>query len=183
MHAVTAHPLCVAHDGRVPTARPPVPGRRAGLRRALRASGHTPDRTGALETACLAWLAGVLVEIAGRAGDARTAKLLADEASATLTALAPVPVRETATVAPLAAPLTPPSTAAFTAPFTAPLTRRELVVLRELQENENVPLRQIADSLHVSLNTVRSQTRSVYRKLGVSSRSQALHRARELHLV
>lgn len=169
MHAVTAHPLCVAHDGRVPTARPPVPGRRAGLRRALRASGHAPDRTDALETACLVWLAGVLVEIAGKAADARTAKLLADEASAALTAVAPVPA------APLAA--------SFTAPLTAPLTRRELVVLRELRENENVPLRRIADSLHVSLNTVRSQTRSVYRKLGVSSRSQALHRARELHLL
>ncbi|WAL96464.1 LuxR C-terminal-related transcriptional regulator [Streptomyces sp. Je 1-369] len=48
---------------------------------------------------------------------------------------------------------------------------------------ENATLRGIADSLHVSHNTVRSQTRSVYRKLGVSSRSQALCRARELELL
>ncbi|MFI7320544.1 response regulator transcription factor [Streptomyces venezuelae] len=171
MLAVTVFPVPAAHDGRVAAARPPVPGpgagprgagrRRARLRTVLRASGHAPDRTDALETACLVWLAGVLVEIAGRAGDARTAKLLADEAAASLATLTVGPAGPTA--------------------LAAPLTRRELVVLRALQEN--VPLRGIADSLHVSLNTVRSQTRSVYRKLGVSSRPQALHRARELRLL
>ncbi|WP_409240519.1 LuxR C-terminal-related transcriptional regulator [Streptomyces sp. PA5.6] len=204
MPAVTVYLIPAAHDGRAPTARPPAPGhrtglrgagrRRARLRTALRAAGHAPDRTEALEAACLVWLAGVLVEIAGRAGDARTAKLLADEAAATLAAVSATPqsaTRQSATslpAAPLpATPLTPAPAeptalaAPLSAPLAAPLTRRELVVLHALQED--VSLRGIADSLHVSLNTVRSQTRSVYRKLGVGSRSQALHRARELRLL
>ncbi|QES42500.1 hypothetical protein DEJ49_17325 [Streptomyces venezuelae] len=195
MPAVTVYLIPAAHDGRAPTARPPAPGRRTGLRgagrrrarlrTALRAAGHAPDRTEALEAACLVWLAGVLVEIAGRAGDARTAKLLADEAAATLAAVSATPqsaTRQPATPLPATSLFPAPAEpTAPTAPLTAPLTRRELVVLHALQED--VSLRGIADSLHVSLNTVRSQTRSVYRKLGVGSRSQALHRARELRLL
>ena len=43
--------------------------------------------------------------------------------------------------------------------------------------------REIAESLDVSRNTVKTQAICVYRKLGVSSRSAAIDRASELGLV
>jgi LuxR family maltose regulon positive regulatory protein len=63
----------------------------------------------------------------------------------------------------------------------AALSERELAVLRALTG----PLseRDIARELYVSRNTVHSHTRSIFRKLGVSSRSDAVRRAHELELV
>lgn len=58
----------------------------------------------------------------------------------------------------------------------SPLTRRERVVLSNL--TEEVTLEQIASKLFVTRNTVKSQVRSVYRKLGVSTRSEAVEWAR-----
>jgi ATP/maltotriose-dependent transcriptional regulator MalT len=43
--------------------------------------------------------------------------------------------------------------------------------------------REIGDQLYLSRNTVHSHTRSIYRKLGVSSRADAVRRARELGLL
>jgi LuxR family maltose regulon positive regulatory protein len=43
--------------------------------------------------------------------------------------------------------------------------------------------RDIARELYLSHNTVHSHTKSIYTKLGVSSRSKALRRARELELL
>jgi LuxR family maltose regulon positive regulatory protein len=43
--------------------------------------------------------------------------------------------------------------------------------------------RDIGRELYLSYNTIHSHTRSIYRKLGVSSRAEALERARELGLV
>jgi len=57
-----------------------------------------------------------------------------------------------------------------------PLTRRERVVLAEL--DEDTTLEQIATRLFVTRNTVKSQVRSVYRKLGVSTRADAVEAAR-----
>ena len=56
------------------------------------------------------------------------------------------------------------------------LTRRERVVLGELAED--VTLEEIAQRLFVTRNTVKSQVRSVYRKIGVSTRSEAVAWAR-----
>jgi LuxR family transcriptional regulator, transcriptional regulator of spore coat protein len=53
-----------------------------------------------------------------------------------------------------------------------PLTRREIVVLQEL--SEDVTLEEIATKLFVTRNTVKSQVRSLYRKLGVSTRADAV---------
>jgi LuxR family transcriptional regulator, maltose regulon positive regulatory protein len=63
----------------------------------------------------------------------------------------------------------------------APLTERELVVLRLLP----TPLstREIGRQLHVSVNTVRSQVRAIYRKLQVTSRAEAVAEARQLGLL
>jgi LuxR family transcriptional regulator, maltose regulon positive regulatory protein len=61
------------------------------------------------------------------------------------------------------------------------LTAAELRLLPLLATHLPVP--EIAAELFVSPNTVRSQTMSVYRKLGTSSRSQAVARSRELGLL
>lgn len=55
---------------------------------------------------------------------------------------------------------------------TVSLTRRERVVLAEL--GEDVTLEEIATRLFVTRNTVKSQVRSVYRKIGVSTRAGAV---------
>jgi DNA-binding CsgD family transcriptional regulator len=44
-------------------------------------------------------------------------------------------------------------------------------------------LLQIAATLYISRNTVKTQLRSVYQKLGVTSRSQAIKRAIDLRLL
>jgi len=62
----------------------------------------------------------------------------------------------------------------------APLTDAELRVLRLLPTTSYV---QMAAALYISHNTVRSHLRSIYRKLGVSSRSEAIERAVEVHLL
>jgi len=61
------------------------------------------------------------------------------------------------------------------------LSGRELVVLRMLRG----PLseRDIGRELYLSHNTIHSHTKSIYRKLGVSSRRQAVLRAHALHLL
>ncbi len=61
---------------------------------------------------------------------------------------------------------------ASTTPLAEPLTRRELVVLGHL--SEDVTLEEIATTLFVTRNTVKSQVRSLYRKLGVSTRADAV---------
>lgn len=53
------------------------------------------------------------------------------------------------------------------------LTRREIAVLQALALG-GAPLAEIAALLHVSLNTVKSQLRTVYRKLEVDNRRDAL---------
>jgi len=52
------------------------------------------------------------------------------------------------------------------------LTRRERIVLAHL--SDNLTLEAIASQLWVSRNTVKSQVRSVYRKIGVSTRAEAV---------
>ena len=46
----------------------------------------------------------------------------------------------------------------------------------------HLSFREMGERLHVSRHTVKSQALSVYRKLGVSSRSQAVQRMQELGL-
>ena len=62
-----------------------------------------------------------------------------------------------------------------------PLSARELDVLRLLGTDLDGP--DIARELIVSLNTVRTHTKSIYAKLGVNSRRAAVRRARELDLL
>ena len=62
-----------------------------------------------------------------------------------------------------------------------PLTERERRVLQLL--TSDLSERDIGHELYVSHNTVHSHVRSIYRKLGVSSRAHALQRTRELSLL
>jgi LuxR family transcriptional regulator, maltose regulon positive regulatory protein len=61
------------------------------------------------------------------------------------------------------------------------LTERELSVLRLLAGE--LSRREIAEALFVSLDTVKTHTRGIYRKLGASTREEAVRRAREAGLV
>ena len=61
------------------------------------------------------------------------------------------------------------------------LSERELEILALL--SGELTRREIAASLFVSFNTVQTHVRSIYRKLGVVSRAQAVARARELGLI
>ncbi|MGO9504986.1 MAG: LuxR C-terminal-related transcriptional regulator [Streptosporangiaceae bacterium] len=61
------------------------------------------------------------------------------------------------------------------------LTDRELRVLRLL--TGDLSERDIGQQLYVSHNTVHSHVRSIYRKLGVSSRAHAVERTRELRIL
>lgn len=61
------------------------------------------------------------------------------------------------------------------------LSERELVVLRALADGTE--LAEVAAHLHVSHNTVKTQVRSAYRKLGVRTRADALSRARDQGLL
>lgn len=61
-----------------------------------------------------------------------------------------------------------------------PLSRRELAVLRLLRTDLSGP--DIARELTVSLNTMRTHTKNIYTKLGVSNRRAAVRRAEELDL-
>jgi LuxR family maltose regulon positive regulatory protein len=62
-----------------------------------------------------------------------------------------------------------------------PLTGRERDVLRLLAAGQSNP--EIARSLYVELNTVKTHVKSLYGKLGVHSRMDAVRRARELGLL
>jgi LuxR family maltose regulon positive regulatory protein len=61
-----------------------------------------------------------------------------------------------------------------------PLTDRELMVLEHLATMSSNA--EMAAEMYVSVNTIKAHLKSLYRKLEVSSRRGAVHRARELNL-
>jgi LuxR family transcriptional regulator, maltose regulon positive regulatory protein len=71
--------------------------------------------------------------------------------------------------------------AALESALVEPLSERELDVLRLVAAGE--PNAEIARQLYLSLSTVKWHTSNIYGKLGVSSRSQAVARARSLGLL
>jgi LuxR family transcriptional regulator, maltose regulon positive regulatory protein len=92
--------------------------------------------------------------------------------------------------APDAGPLLPRRLSEARGKLTAParkiapgdeLSERELDVLRLLATE--MTQREIGERLYVSLNTVKSHSRAIFRKLGASGRPEAVARARELGLL
>jgi LuxR family maltose regulon positive regulatory protein len=66
-------------------------------------------------------------------------------------------------------------------PGASSLTAAELRLLPLL--STYLPLTEIAAELFLSPNTIKTQASSIYRKLGASTRSQAVTRARQLGLL
>ena len=60
--------------------------------------------------------------------------------------------------------------------FSSPLTKRELEVLRHLSTDR--PISAIAASLHISLNTMKTHLKNLYRKMDVDGRVSAVEKAR-----
>jgi LuxR family maltose regulon positive regulatory protein len=62
-----------------------------------------------------------------------------------------------------------------------PLTEREREALQHL--SEMLSTAEIATEMYISVNTVKSHLRSVYRKLSATHRNEAVRRARQLELI
>jgi LuxR family maltose regulon positive regulatory protein len=75
----------------------------------------------------------------------------------------------------------PPSFAVHPSPMVEPLSDRELEVLYLLSDGQTN--KEIARTLCVSINTVKTHLKNVYGKLGVSSRRQATAKGKELGLL
>jgi LuxR family transcriptional regulator, maltose regulon positive regulatory protein len=73
-----------------------------------------------------------------------------------------------------------PDAVSFHDELAEPLTTAEMRILKLLPTSTYL---QMADALHVSRNTVKTHLRSIYQKLGVTSRSLAIERAVELGLI
>jgi LuxR family maltose regulon positive regulatory protein len=74
-----------------------------------------------------------------------------------------------------------PTSARMRTGATIDLTERELEVLRLLASQLSQP--EIASALFVSINTVKTHTRAIYQKLGVSARHSAIEQARLRNLL
>jgi LuxR family maltose regulon positive regulatory protein len=66
-------------------------------------------------------------------------------------------------------------------PLIEPLTERELAILAELPSMSSND--EIAARYYVSVNTIKSHLKHLYRKLEVSNRREAVRRGRELGLI
>jgi LuxR family maltose regulon positive regulatory protein len=91
----------------------------------------------------------------------------------------PDPFRERLIVAALDVRAAQPG-GAWSRAVTEPLTAAELRILRLLPTSTYL---QIAATLYISRNTVKTQLRSIYQKLGVTSRAEAIQRAVDLRLL
>ena len=94
--------------------------------------------------------------------------------------LRPDPFIEQLVAAALEVRATQPGRAASSRVLAEPLTAAEQRVLMLLPTSTYL---QIADTLYISRNTVKTHLRSIYQKLGVASRSEALERAVDLRLL
>ena len=65
--------------------------------------------------------------------------------------------------------------------LTEPLSKREQEVLERLAQTMSTE--DIAADLHLSVNTVKTHLKNIYRKLAATRRSEAVRHARELHLL
>ena len=119
------------------------------------------------------WLAAVRADLGDRAGAAE----LADEARGLLTLLQDGTDALRARLAELDRRIAGRSRLVSPA---EPLTEREAAVLRLL--GGSLSLREIGEELYVSANTVKTHTQAIYRKLGVSTRHDAVEQARQLGL-
>jgi LuxR family maltose regulon positive regulatory protein len=114
-------------------------------------------------------------------GDHRSAAVHANTASARLEAFGDAGIFEPRMAAVLESLANRAEGGDQAAEQVEPLTHRELQVLELLPTDLTV--RDIGRELFVSRNTAKTHLASVYRKLGVTSRSAAIAKARELDLI
>ena len=62
-----------------------------------------------------------------------------------------------------------------------PLTERELEVLTHVSSMMNTA--EVASEMYISVNTVKTHLRNIYRKLAAAHRNEAVRRARQLQLI
>ncbi|MGR6743215.1 response regulator transcription factor [Microbacterium sp. F1-18] len=139
--------------------------------RALKLLNAVAARTPRQRTESAA-LEAILLHRVGRVVDARTLAQRAGTLARTYGLRTPflvIPADEHDLFAGEVDDVPAPITVAGVAPQ---LTAREAVVARHLVDTASVE--EIAARLHVSVNTVKSQRRSLYRKLGASSREEAI---------
>lgn len=117
------------------------------------------------------WLANVRLDLGDRPGAAE----LADEARALLVLLPDGTEALRARLADLERRIAGRPRLASLA---EPLTEREVAVLRLL--SGSLSLREIGKELYVSANTVKTHTQAIYRKLGVSTRHDAVEQGKQL---
>jgi LuxR family transcriptional regulator, maltose regulon positive regulatory protein len=155
--------------------------RRAGRLGSARArSDRAADLVGVQAHPAVAALVLVsAAETALAAGDPTAALALLDRAREVRLGAPPSPVLDRQ-VAAVAAHAGRGAAARVRPALPEPLTEREVAVLRALRG----PLsqREVGAALHLSVNTVKSYTRSLYRKLDVGSRREAVERGRALGL-
>jgi LuxR family maltose regulon positive regulatory protein len=165
--------LVLVADGAVHAAQGRLGQARSELERALtsrrRITGSSPWPT--LKATLL--LAQVLLDT----GDRDRAAELAGEAREVLAAFPDGAEAQQARLAALERRLAAPPQ---DAQLPEPLTERELAVLHLL--GGTLSLREIGQEMQVSANTVKTHTQAIYRKLGVSARSDAVKAARQMRL-
>ena len=112
-------------------------------------------------------------------GDAAGAAALLAEAREVLTSLPDGAQAQLARLERLDRRLT--ARPAVTKDLAEPLTEREEAVLRLLRGP--LSLREIGQELFLSANTIKTHTRAIYRKLGVSARTEAVERGHDTGLL
>ncbi len=87
----------------------------------------------------------------------------------------------TETLRTASASVIPPSRSGGAERLIDPLSDREIVVLRYL--SSRLTNHEIAEALYISINTMKTHVRTIYRKLGVCSRVQAVEAGRRKRLI
>jgi len=82
---------------------------------------------------------------------------------------------------PGSAPASQSTTAQVAPVIVQQLSKREREVLRSMSAMLTTP--EIASELYISVNTVKSHLKSIYRKLGATHCREAVRRARQLELI
>jgi LuxR family maltose regulon positive regulatory protein len=138
---------------------------------------------------------GVALEVADEEGHRRcftagghAVRALIESVAPAMSAYPPVVAALTGTIDPLVAEGSEPQLPLYqnagpttTGALVEPLTSRERTVLRYLQGTLSHV--EIAALLYISVNTVKTHVKNIYRKLGADRRKEAVRLARELRLL
>ena len=157
--------------GAVYAARGQLQEARGELERALEFRGRVPNSSPWTTVEALAMLAQVLLDMGDRCG----AAALVDQARLLLASL---PDSAEGLQARLERLEQQAAGRPKVVSLADPLTEREVAVLRLLQGT--LSLREIGQELHLSPNTIKTHAQAIYRKLGVSTRHDAVARGREV---